>query len=440
MKKTLTVCKLCLRLLLRNGSIKGLVALIIAISLFAFFSTKHNGVLINELKVRVLYSFSITYTFLSIAVIAITCFTIRRQIDSRNIHQLCSLPLSRLNIWLGQALALFLIALSLLSTLYLSIIGASYFYQKDFSTEEKSALYEQAKTPVKEVKPEFLSDYDLIIKAVKERGGKLQAGMPPEIWNAIHLKVINEAQNIASQKSKIYEFNFGQRPNTEFFTFYFRPFFGGKKANFQIDILPKANAPANFSIKDESSQARKTYLEIPSSAIPPNGQFFIKITNLHNGTVKIQRSNGIHCFYSSSSYKHNLLKAFLSHSLHLTVFILLGMTCGTALTFATATFTSFALFLISLSHMFFENIAKDMLFIYEPPMSTIIASKTIEILLWLAKGLQAPPVIENLAYHRLIENETLWGNWLPATIIYGILVSILGIYLFNKKELSILEV
>ena len=440
MKNTLTVCRLCLRLLLRKGSIKGLAALIIAINLFSFFSTKHNGVLIDELKVRVLYSFSFTYTFLSIAVIALTCFTIRRQIDSRNIHQLCSLPLSRLNIWLGQALALFVIAFSLLLTLYLSTISATYFYQKDFSPEEKQALYESANSPIKEVKPEFLSDYDLIMKAVNERGGKLQAGMPPEIWNAIHLKVISKAQNIASQQSKTYEFNLGQRPADEFFTFYFRPFFSGKKADFQIDIQPEKNTPANFSLKDTSSQARKTYLQIPSSAIPADGRFFVKLSNLHSGTVKIQRSNGIHCFYSNSNFQNNLLKAFFSHSLHLLVFIFLGMTCGTALTFATATFTSFALFLISLSHSFFENIAKDMLFVYEPPTSTLIASKTIETLLWIAKGLQAPPVIENMAYHRLIENSSLLGTWLPATLIYGFIISAIGIYLFNKKELSILEV
>jgi hypothetical protein len=440
MKKTLTVCKLCLRLLLRSGSIKGLALILLAICLFAFFSTKHNGVLTEEVKVRVLYSFSISYTFLSIAIIALTCFTIRRQIDSRNIHQLCSLPLSRLNIWLGQAMALFSVAISLLTILYLSLMGSTYFYQKDFTLEERQTLYQNAKSPTKEIKPEFLSDYDLIMKAVNERGGKLQAGMPPEIWNAIHLKVISDAQNIPSQQSKTYEFDFGQRPQTEFFTFYFRPFFGGKKADFQIDILPEKNAPANFTLEDTSSQARKTYLQIPNSYLPTNGRFYIKLTNLHTGTVKVQRSNGIHCSYSNSNLQSNLFKAFISHTIHLAVFILLGMTCGTALTFATATFTSFALFLISLSYSFFENIAKDMLFVYEPPMSTIVASKTIETLLWIVKGLQAPPVIENLAYSRLIENSVLWGTWLPATIIYAAIITIIGSYLFNKKELSILEV
>ncbi|WDE95949.1 hypothetical protein PQO03_09500 [Lentisphaera profundi] len=290
------------------------------------------------------------------------------------------------------------------------------------------------------MKPELLSDYDLITKKVSERGGKLQAGMPPEIWNAIHLKVISEEQNTPSQGSKTYEFNFGERPNSEFFIFYFRPFFGGKKADFQIDILPDSNAPANYTLTDESSQARKTYLQIPSSAIPADGRFFVKLSNLHSGTVKIQRNNGIHCSYASSNFQSNIMKAYFSHNIHLAVFILLGMACGTALTFATATFTSFSLFLISLSNAFFENIAKDMLFMYEPPTSTIIASKTIETLLWIAKGLQAPPVIENLAYHRLIENNILWGTWLPATIIYALIISLFGIYLFNKKELSILEV
>ena len=81
-----------------------------------------------------------------------------------------------------------------------------------------------------------------------------------------------------------------------------------------------------------------------------------------------------------------------------------------------------------------------MLFVYEPPTSTLIASKTIETLLWIVKGLQAPPVIENMAYHRLIENSSIWGTWLPATVIYGFIISGVGIYLFNKKELSILEV
>ncbi len=441
MNKTLTVARLSFKLLLRQGSLKGLPLIIIALCAFSFFSASDDsGILIDELKLKTLYSFSISYTFLSVAVIALTCFTIRRQIDSRNIYQLCSLPLSRFNIWLGQALALFAASLLLLVCLYSTLIASIYIFQKSFPLEERNALSKSISSPEKQVKPIFLSDYDLIIKTVQEKGGKLQAGMPPEIWDAIHLEVIREAQTLETQESKTYEFDLGQRPSTEFFTFHFRPFFLGENADFKFELLPDLNAPPNYSMMDKTTQARKTFLQMPSSAIPSDGRIFIKITNLHSGSVNIQRNSGIYCSFTSSTVNLNLIKAFSSHSLHLAIFVILGMTCATALTFATASFASFSLFLLSLSYGFFQGIAKDMLFMYEPPFSKIFASKTIESLLWIVKGLQAPPVIENFSQSRLIENYNVFGLWLPSALVYGLIISALGVYLFNKKELSLLEV
>jgi len=152
MNKNLTVARLSFKLLLRQGSLKGLPLIIIALCAFTFFSASNDsGILIDELKLKTLYSFSISYTFLSVAVIALTCFTIRRQIDSRNIYQLCSLPLSRFNIWLGQALALFTASLLLLVCLYATLLSSIYIFQKSFSLEERNSLYNTISSPEKQV-------------------------------------------------------------------------------------------------------------------------------------------------------------------------------------------------------------------------------------------------------------------------------------------------
>ena len=115
------------------------------------------------------------------------------------------------------------------------------------------------------------------------------------------------------------------------------------------------------------------------------------------------------------------------------------MACGIALTFAVAAFTSFGLFALSIAQTYFQNVAQDMLFMYEPPLSIVIVSKLIEALLFIVKGFQAPQVFEALAYNIYIENS-IFLTWLFSVLVYGILVTLFASWIFKKKELSILEV
>ena len=57
MKKILSVSKTTLRLLIRNGSGPGLAVVVCAVAVFVFFFARSDGILINELRIRLRYAF-----------------------------------------------------------------------------------------------------------------------------------------------------------------------------------------------------------------------------------------------------------------------------------------------------------------------------------------------------------------------------------------------
>ncbi len=137
MKNALVVMKMTLRILLRKGTIYGVFVLICALATLIFYLGRGDGTLVNELEMRISYSYSLTYGVLSLLVIAMSCFTVRSQIDAKNVHLMTSMPLERKWIFTGQAFALIIVALLAELVLLSTIFVNGMFYSKDFSEDEQ---------------------------------------------------------------------------------------------------------------------------------------------------------------------------------------------------------------------------------------------------------------------------------------------------------------
>ena len=441
MSKSFTVAKLCLKLLLRKGSIWGLALGLIGLTTLCFFSAKSDGSLNQELQIRLLYSYGIGYSFVNIAVIALACFSVRNQLDSRNIHQLSALPIKRSSIWIGQSMALFTMALSLLVLLFICLGTCTWLFKNSFPDTDQEKFATEFSQPMRVIPPNLLSDYDLIVQRVAESGGQLMPNMPQETWNAIHLTILTKEQRFEPKESKVFEFDLLEQPQSSHATLYFRPQASGSKPiPYKVELLSDKKAVASHTIENQTMHLQKTYVEIPSEKIPADGRFYIRLTNQFSKAISISRKSGIHVRYDSGTYISNILKAFGSQFAHLYIAVILGMMCGTALTFAVASFTAIVLFCLSISQGFFESIIKDLMFAYEPPLSQVLMARLLESCLWITRGLRPPPVIENLAQNKFIETNYLFFNWLPSSLVYGLLLSVVGIMILTKKELSKPEV
>ena len=64
----------------------------------------------------------------------------------------------------------------------------------------------------------------------------------------------------------------------------------------------------------------------------------------------------------------------------------------------------------------------------------------MEISLWVTKGLQPPDVISNISSGFLLENSYLFLDWLPSVFIYGFIAVIIGLRIFENKELDKIQV
>ena len=102
MKNILTIAKLIILLNARKGTFWGVLLIIVGTSTFIFWASSGDNILINELQLRLQYSFTLSYSLLTLVIISLSCYTVRSQIDQRQIHMLTSFPISRKEIWLGK--------------------------------------------------------------------------------------------------------------------------------------------------------------------------------------------------------------------------------------------------------------------------------------------------------------------------------------------------
>lgn len=438
MRNILTITHLTLRIAARKRTLWGLLALVASVCAFVFYVSHSGGSLADELQLRVQYSYALAYGVLNLMVIAIGCFTIRSQIDGRQVHLLTAMPVKRHQIFVGQWLGV--TGIAMLGQLILIVtLGVSvWFYSRAAPGDEKAEARESLATIRYAVKPQYKSYRDLRAVRIAEMRstGRLSGPISEAMYKELTHDIRRDEQLVPPKESRTWSFDLGRKPASgEVVTLRYK-FYADKrrrvvKGTWTLSATGKAET---FSQTFEVFPFRSNTLDIPLTAIPESGRFDMTLVGDHDRNIIVTRESGLRLYYEDGTWVWNVVKIFICQLIHLAAIAAVGLTMGVAFTFAVSAFLSIVLFSLSISAGFFSEMIQE-----SQGQTGVLEQSGVVAMqggLWLTRGLQPPAVIEAFSTGVSIPLSDLAVQWLPGLIVYSGLAIGLGVYLFNQKELD----
>ena len=441
MRNILTIAKLTFLLSIRKGSLWGILLFIAGISTFVFWVSTGDNVLINELQLRIHYSYAIAYSFLTLIVISVSCYTVRSQIDGRQMHMLTSFPISRGQIWLGKWLGLVLIAAVAEILLCASLVTWSYVFTRSYSPDDIEIAKSFFATAKYEVRPQEISQKKRTEERIKWliQEKKLTPGeLNNDIRKRIFEQIRKEDQLISPNGEKIWQFDLKRKPvSGDHIELKFK--FYAQSRRKLVSGTWSISAPGkieSYAVDFEVYPYAYNTIRIPLTQIPDNGKFLVKLNGRNATELIVGRQSGLRIYYEDGSAARNIAKAMILQLIHLAVTAAVGLTAGVAFTFSVASFMSIVLYFLSVSATFFTGIVQDLTYGYHISLIDQIAAIIIKCGMWLAKGLQPPPIISQIGSSTSIPLGQLFVTWCPAIFTYGVVIILLGVFLLKQKELD----
>lgn len=435
MSHALIIMRLTLRLILRKGTLWAMLAIIVGLSTMIFYMARSDGSLAKELEIRLSYSYSMTYNLLTFMIIALSCFTIRYQIDAKNIHLMTSMPVQRKWIVLGQALALVTLAFCCQLVLLGSLLLNSWFFSSGYKADELSSAKEKYFNLKKEVLPQLKSRKQLTLEYAK-RNEVVLDGIKPEDWDALLQSALREEQLIGKGQAREWKFDLGEQPQkgkTVSLTYRFQKAKKRSPVEGTFEMIA-AGESLYYRQQIKAHQYSIGAIAIPIDQIPVNGRFSIKFTNTGDTSVILSRS-GLKCRFEKGDFTQNLIKTVLLQTGHLGVVALVGLFAGIGLTFSVASFMVIMLYLLSAGQGLFVLVVEDMKLWPDLSFLDKLIIHIMEVGMWLTKGM-SPPEVSVFCAGKNIEWSYFLGTWLPLTLFYGLLVFSLASWSLSRKELD----
>ncbi|MFT5130536.1 MAG: ABC-type transport system involved in multi-copper enzyme maturation permease subunit [Rhodothermales bacterium] len=444
MSSIFTIARLTVKLAMRSGALWGVLALVVATSSFLFFASTGDGHLVNELQVRVQYSFGLTYSLLTLMVIALSVFTVRSQLDEKQLHMLTSRPVSRPQVLIGQWLGMVVIAGVAEFALLMTIAGASSLLGRGYNADERALADAQLGTVRYEAQAARKPFADQVADRINtlRADGTVTGAMSPELRKEIEQQIRRDQQIVPVGGQREWRFVLSDRVST------------GETAELRYKIYAdnqrqpvrgsfrvwSANSPETFEQAFEAEPFRSHVMQIPLDQFPKSHEVMVELKNGSDRELYLGRTQGLRLYYVDGSMSGNAAKAFGLHLLHLAVVAAIGLMAGVAFTFPVAAFMVMVLFLLSIGAGFFQQVVRETR-LEGSEMSALdqAAVAVTSFGIWLTKGMQPPSVVERFATGISIPLDSLLLSWVPGALVYGLIAGGIGIVALKRKELSKLQ-
>ena len=444
MSNVLTIARLTVKLALRTGALWGMLALVVATAGFLFFASTGDGNLVNELQVRVQYSFGLTYSLLTLLIIAMSVFTVRSQLDEKQIHMLTSRPLSRPQLLVGQWLGMVFIAALAEFAMLVTIMGASTLLGGGFEALEQERAAAELGIVRYEAQPVQKPFAEQVSNKINElrANGTITGALAPELRQEIEQQIRRDQQIVPVEGSKKWRFVLNDRVQAgEAAELRYKIYAENRRTPVKGSFLLSAdNSPETFEQAFEVEPFRTHTIAIPVEQFPQSHEVFVTLTNNSERDLYLGRTRGIRLYYVDGNSTGNAMKAFALHLMHLAVVAAIGLMAGVAFSFPVASFIVMVLFLLSVGAGMFQQVIREIQL--EGSYMTFLEKATVAITsfgIWLTKGMQPPAVVERFATGVSIPLDKLVVEWVPGILVYGIVAGAIAITALKRKELSRLQ-
>lgn len=441
MHKTLTIARMTFLLACRKGMLVSVLLIVAGVAAFIFFVSTGDKNLINELQLRIQYSYVLTYSLLTLIMISVSCFAVRSEIDGKQMHLLTSMPIKRAEIWLGKWLGLVIFAMIAEAVLLSTIAISSWIYCRSYAVDKVAAAKQVFGIVRYENFPVTADEAALTRERINQLilAGRLRPEeIDKETWKEINYQVRRQERLVPPTGEKVWKFNLHGKPTRgEYVELKYR-FYAENRRN-PVSGIWQISAPGKVESYQEAFDVfpfEFNTIKIPIHEIPDSGKFEVRLVNATESELIVSARSGLRVYHQDGAVYNNFIKAFGTQLIHLSITIAVGLTAGVAFTFSVASFFSIVLYLISISSAYFSEVATELTQGYSISVIDTVMAFVINIGLWLVKGLSPPEIITRVSSGISIPLQNLVMTWLPAIMIYGLITIALGIFLLSQKELD----
>ncbi|MEN9361590.1 MAG: hypothetical protein RL095_3125 [Verrucomicrobiota bacterium] len=446
MNQIFTVARMVFRMLTRRGVLLSLLLVCALVGGVIFLMPERLGTPGEDLRIRLLYSLTLSSGFVSLVTLCLACFGIRAQLDAKNLHLMDTLPLSRSRTWLGQWLGYSAAAVLMQAAALAGIAGAVLLHLRVLEPVARQVCLKQVLEVRAEARPIVPPDLELVKDFCRRHPLKWE-GKPVDLEYVdkrslyeLFGRAADEIQNVAAGKTGQWRFDLAQGRSVE-----------GMEIEFQAQgpVRDKAVKGEWHLLDSTGTELWRGPSEFPvwstqrlaiPAGVTQETRLTLRFHNLSTQTLTFQRHSGLALRAPQSSLWPALLSAFAAASIHLGVAVAIGLCCGTALTFSVAAFSSIVLFSLGLIQPFFREVIEDFRFAMLLSWDEKLTLSMLNVCTYLTRGLESPAWQEALAAGIAPPNLQIWQEWLPMAGLYGVGAALLGCLVLERKELDCLQV
>ena len=425
-----------------------LCLVIIALLITFPFALKSDGSLKGQIQLTLKYSLIVTAISMYFISLFFAAISFSREIKFKQIYLLECKPVHRSQFFLGKFLGI-----ALLNFIYLLIIGIvvflMIFYLKNYTGTkvEQQEVDEQIFIAYREIQPTvpLKKINDLVNRGFErlKQENRLPAKYKEfQIKNELRKKILHTRQLVP----------YGARPRI--WTFKNIPFIEeGKKlklkykffaSKFSFDLLCKIRwiigEGHNTYAKDFKIQSGKVAEFTIPSYVVNNNKVVIRFYNFSNksGLIYFPLNDGIKLYYPSESFYVNYIKGFILIYCLSCFLVMLSLTACTFLSFPVAIFLGLVVLFIGVIANFFVELQLfpkvDENFFQS--ITHTISRVMVKISIFMVPDFAYYVPIDKLCTGEIIEWETFWENVAKLLVLRTFFLAVLGIFIFNRKEIG----
>ncbi|MBN2302066.1 MAG: ABC transporter permease [Lentisphaerae bacterium] len=384
MSKILNIARLTFRDAVRSKFVGFMIIILILLIGILAVSIKGDGTLVGRLKILLNYTLNISGFFLGLMTLWISCGSVSREIENKQIYLLAVKPVYSAQIWLGKWLGLLLVNITLLAITVFIIYAATLWCKQvqgvtpdDIERAQNEVLIARRQTlPLaKDLDKEAGKRFDALVKT-----GQIPDNMPykktiREIKKQLSAEDLIVAPgkskqwilrlpHIYAKNSRLRERKTGDKDTTATLRVSFLPSFRSPNPVTGAWIIgPVTNdtslEPLTFNISEDHPSTHE--FEIPFSAIPSDGSLAVTFENADRAastTVIFDSNKPIELLIAEGKFEMNFLRTFLIMLCKLAALGAIGLTAGIFFSLPVATFSAYTLIVIALIVNYFSAVAQ----------------------------------------------------------------------------------
>lgn len=366
MKKILAIAALAMKSAIRSRLFVVLMFLLLVVIVWLPFSIKGDGTLNGQVALLLYYSLGICGLILGIATVWISCWSIAKEIDEKQIQMITVKPVYKFEIWLGKW-----VGLMLMNAILLCVTGGAIYIAvmlkvkySDAGAKERTILSEEILNSRKLLTPDRDDISDAAHQLMGEliETGAIESDTPhDEAYQIAYKRLLAQRAVVAPGNTKTWVFDIDHAAikSGSYITLRYHLSAYARNRNPVTGVWEAGTVenPQLYKFHIENYLHGRHMFEVPASIIPKSGKLVVTFRNADREKSNVAvfgMEKDVELLVREGSFEANYVKSLVIMFCNLALLAALGLTASALFSFPVASFAVVSLITMSLLAHYFS--------------------------------------------------------------------------------------